>query len=1496
MMNNKKKKLLTLIGCVLVMVGTAFTAACDLLGNSIGGLVPGGHTHSYTETITKQATCADAGERTFSCKCGDSYTEAIPATGHDYKVESTIAATCTEAEKEQIKCSYCGNEEIRTKEGGQAALGHEWVTDAIIPATCDEPEKAVQSCHRDGCDATQTVNKEGGQAALGHHYVADESTRTAPDCTHDGGVTMKCDHEGCTESYWDVIPSLGHTDDGTKNEVYAPTCEEEGYTIHHCLVCDVDYKTDNVAPLGHDYLADGYVTASCNSIGYDRFTCSHECGTEKRENVVQNTEHTFNEQGVCTGCGKRAPEAMALIAKTSTPIEIISQGKGLYEVYGMREKEHVVYIPYNLIQALVKQGVESIIINVGAATPSDPISVLTKIDGETALTANFGAGQMGEVATIRIAENGQVASSITSDGIALTVFYHDNNLNKVNRYVIGLTYVQAFDSENVQTWYQTSLDVSGEPEDKIHVFSGMEDQAYYKVSVRPELVQYYAEQGATSLQFSFISKEGQRVIFVVDYTIGDKGVTLPAANNSLDVPELAITDEMLQSGVTFRILFADCSLMPDWASANLDRADGFRLQTLLVKAYNESDASTYFDSAASWTANSELNEFTFSNCDIGNNTIIKIRPEYFTDLANKGFAQAVITLSNKSGQDLTFSVVLEGTNHMAKGSVSFTLDITDELKTNGISLPVYTSDNGGNADGFVMRIDKVYAFDENNPVTFISAMGTDGVAYADNAWTFDKTVTSITGPGDYYQNFTISQQIVVKWLEDGYGKMKVAFAPKAGESMDMRFDVYQWEVNLADYLDEGFTKAPFVAPRTEPGITGFVITIELIKECPHEWDTDNIVWTWNGYTSATAEIVCLKGDHPETVTASVALTSETPATCTEDGAKIYTATITFNGQDYTDTKTETLNKLGHNYDTANIVWTWDGYTGATAKIVCLKGDHPETVTATVELTSETPATCTENGQNVYTATIAFNNQSYTDTKTETLTATGHSYGDWVVVQEATADADGSKEKVCSVCNDKVTESIPALGHTFDTENILWSWEGYSAAKATFTCTTESGHTVPVTAGIAVVSETPATCTQDGEKVYTAMVAFNGQNYTDTKTETLTATGHSYGAPVRVEPTEAAEGSITETCSACGDEKVTKIPAYLNALGTDAVVYENGVWTFAKNATADFNQQIDVSKEAVAKWISEGYSEVTLSIVHKDGEILGTQGVQTKWTITLADHVDNGYSLTAYIAPRNAEGGYGTITGFCVSAEFTIAFNAEKPATYLTVPSTDGITYADGVWTVVKTAAYAADFYQDIVVSGDAIAYWMEQGYAKMTFNVSTKAGENTVIMYDAGFAHTVAFTEAMKTEGYTFSHVFIAPRSDSGMTGFNVTLELAEGFDASKIANYVTAADTEGVTYADNSWTFAKTATGIDGSSDFYQDVVIGGDLIAYWKELGYTNMSITISAKEGESFVLMDIANPTSVAITDDVVASGYTLSHFYVAPRSGNGITGFVVTVALS
>lgn len=40
--------------------------------------------HSYTSKVTKAATCTSAGERTYTCSCGRSYTESIPALGHSY--------------------------------------------------------------------------------------------------------------------------------------------------------------------------------------------------------------------------------------------------------------------------------------------------------------------------------------------------------------------------------------------------------------------------------------------------------------------------------------------------------------------------------------------------------------------------------------------------------------------------------------------------------------------------------------------------------------------------------------------------------------------------------------------------------------------------------------------------------------------------------------------------------------------------------------------------------------------------------------------------------------------------------------------------------------------------------------------------------------------------------------------------------------------------------------------------------------------------------------------------------------------------------------------------------------------------------------------------------------------------------------------------------------------------------------------------------------------
>ena len=86
------------------------------------------HEHSYRKEITTMPTCTEDGVATYTCdKCGDSYTEAIPATGHDEGEWSTeVEPTCTTAGKEVLKCTRCG--EI-LDEREIPALGHtpgEW--------------------------------------------------------------------------------------------------------------------------------------------------------------------------------------------------------------------------------------------------------------------------------------------------------------------------------------------------------------------------------------------------------------------------------------------------------------------------------------------------------------------------------------------------------------------------------------------------------------------------------------------------------------------------------------------------------------------------------------------------------------------------------------------------------------------------------------------------------------------------------------------------------------------------------------------------------------------------------------------------------------------------------------------------------------------------------------------------------------------------------------------------------------------------------------------------------------------------------------------------------------------------------------------------------------------------------------------------------------------------------------------------------------------------
>ena len=144
------------------------------------------------------------------------------------------------------------------------------------------------------------------------------------------------------------------------------------------------------------------------------------------------------------------------------------------------------------------------------------------------------------------------------------------------------------------------------------------------------------------------------------------------------------------------------------------------------------------------------------------------------------------------------------------------------------------------------------------------------------------------------------------------------------------------------------------------------------------------VWNWtkgenNTYT-ATATFTCANDEkHVETVDAKVTEKSD-GATCTEAGKITYTAKVTFEGKDYTGTKTEEVAALGHDYKVSEKdgwKWTADkekGYT-AVATFVCSRCKDSHDVTADVVKEDK-------NSQIIYTATA-----KYTDKTGKEFTAT-----------------------------------------------------------------------------------------------------------------------------------------------------------------------------------------------------------------------------------------------------------------------------------------------------------------------------------------------------------------------------------------------------------------------------------------------------------------------------------------------------------------------------
>ena len=167
------------------------------------------HEHTFTQSVTKIATCTQNGENTYTCICGYSYTEETDKALHDYETQ-VVSATCTKSGSEKSVCKNCGS--------------------------------------------TIKVTYE----ALGHSYSSVYTTDKNATCTAQGSKSLHCVRCG-KKTDVTVISALGHAYSVSWTTDKKATTEQAGSRSHHCVRCGAKTDVTTIAKIASVKLsADAY--------------------------------------------------------------------------------------------------------------------------------------------------------------------------------------------------------------------------------------------------------------------------------------------------------------------------------------------------------------------------------------------------------------------------------------------------------------------------------------------------------------------------------------------------------------------------------------------------------------------------------------------------------------------------------------------------------------------------------------------------------------------------------------------------------------------------------------------------------------------------------------------------------------------------------------------------------------------------------------------------------------------------------------------------------------------------------------------------------------------------------------------------------------------------------------------------------------------------------------------------------------------------------------
>ena len=263
--------------------------------------VTAGCSHQYGITASVAATCLNSGSRTYACsKCGNSYTETVPATGHTYKDE-VIAPTCENNGYTRHTCITCG---YFHSTDAVFPTGHTYMGGKCTNCGQADPSAAPKDYYLFGFINGANYGCEDDWENLGQYKFLDGKLTATFDTESYVGVKTSDNAGWYMTDGWqgvDVTSVKLYSTDRNANpdKFYVPSGVQVTFTLkaNPDGSLTLSYVT---AQCSHEYSSGVTAAATCTADGIRTYSCT-KCSHSYTESIPA-TGHNY-VAGYCAACG-----------------------------------------------------------------------------------------------------------------------------------------------------------------------------------------------------------------------------------------------------------------------------------------------------------------------------------------------------------------------------------------------------------------------------------------------------------------------------------------------------------------------------------------------------------------------------------------------------------------------------------------------------------------------------------------------------------------------------------------------------------------------------------------------------------------------------------------------------------------------------------------------------------------------------------------------------------------------------------------------------------------------------------------------------------------------------------------------------------------------------------------------------------------------------------------------------------------------------------------